>query len=135
MLHPDLAERDCEHCKKYLYDAHGNPVPTRAAQITGEDGDYRLREASSPPECRTPKGCPKGTPEKPNTLNFNNAMAFEHYQECKATSQWPDDSVVRRNAVLIREIEDYAKRIGHRMEYERTRQLLMSVKSDRKFLG
>lgn len=100
-------------------------MPTRAAEISGTDGEYRERDASSPPECRTPKGCPKGTPEKSKALSSSNQLAYQHYLECKATGQWPDDAIVRRNAAVIREVEDYAERLQKRLEFEQMKQLLI----------
>ena len=57
--------------------------------------------------CRDPRrGCPKGTPEEPRTLTPENEMCYQHYLECRAVRQWPDDSVVRRNAAIIRDVEE-----------------------------
>ena len=86
----------------------------------GRDGKPELRASydvrgvpTCPPVCRTEKGCPKGTPEKQRSLNPENQLCYEHYRECKAVGQFPDDPVVRRNAGLIRDVED---------RFERTRQ-------------
>ena len=57
--------------------------------------------------CRDPeRGCPKGTPEHPRTLLPENELAYEHYRECRAVGEFPDDAVVRRNAAIIRKVED-----------------------------
>ena len=35
-----------------------------------------------------------------------NELAYTHYLECKAVGSFPDDPIVRRNASLIRSVED-----------------------------
>jgi hypothetical protein len=42
------------------------------------------------------------------TLSDINRDAYRHYRECRATGNFPDDPIVRRNAALIREQEDQA---------------------------
>lgn len=126
LLHPEVAYRDCQHCLKFLYDDKGKPVPSREAEISGKDGKYRERDSSCPPECRTDKGCPKGTPEKPKTLTPENTQAWIHYRECKATNSFPDDPIVRRNATIIREIEEYADGLTDRLKHEQIKQLMMA---------
>jgi len=60
------------------------------------------------PPCRL-SGCPKGTPENSIELSQKNLQAWHHYQECRAVGNFPDDPIVRRNAALIKRIEDYYK--------------------------
>lgn len=108
LLHPEVATRDCGHCQKFLYDEQtGEPVLNRL-------DEQRERDAECPPLCRTKKGCPKGTPENPNTLTPDNEAAYQHYRECRAVGEFPDDPVVRRNAELIRDVED---RVQQQREY------------------
>lgn len=61
------------------------------------------------PPCRQPKGCAKGTPEKTVGLWPENVMCYEHYLECKAVGQFPDDAVIKRNAAVIRDVEEAAE--------------------------
>lgn len=122
LLHPEVATRDCQHCLKFLYDNKGDPLTTR--RHTDEEPDYMARDHSSPSECRSPKGCPKGTPENPKTLNERNWLAYEHYRECRAVGKFPDDAVVRRNAAVIRAVEDEVEAMHKRLEYEGLRNLL-----------
>ncbi|MGZ4988610.1 MAG: hypothetical protein ACXWBP_11225, partial [Limisphaerales bacterium] len=56
------------------------------------------------------RSCPKGTPEEPRNLNPDNEACVQHYRECRAVGNFPDDSVVRRNAAAIREVEDSVER-------------------------
>ena len=67
-----------------------------------------------------PIGCPKGTAEEPKVFSPQNWAAFQHYRECRATGQFPDDQIVRRNAALIRSEED-------RQERERQERILISL--------
>lgn len=115
LAHPAIAARSCEHCLKYQYDERtGEPESSRK-----KDGSFRLRIAECPAPCRAPgKGCPKGTPEQSKALNERNRDCYEHYLECKATGQFPDDSVVRRNAGVIRETEERYAEI-ERSKFER----------------
>lgn len=72
---------------------HGKPVP---------------RTCDVP--CDTSMGCPKGHYDQPKSLSERNQMAYQHYRECKAVNQFPEDYVVRRNAGLIAEVEDITDR-------------------------
>jgi hypothetical protein len=104
VLHPGLAMRDCGHCQQVLYDEEtGKPEMNRA-------GGERLRDASCPPPCRTSRGCKKGTPEHSLALSEQNLQAWLHYRECRAVGSFPDDAIVRHNAMLIREVEDAIER-------------------------
>lgn len=59
--------------------------------------------------CRTSVGCPKGTPEKSKELTQENKRVYEHYLECKATGNFPDDPLVRRHASIIMQTEKEAE--------------------------
>lgn len=109
LLHPMIAARDCGHCAKYFYDDDPQSaqfgMPRR--KHNGTD-DLRLRDSSCPPPCRTQRGCPNGTPEEPRRLTEQNQQAYDHYKECQAVGVFPDDSIVKRNAAIIRDAEDIA---------------------------
>jgi hypothetical protein len=98
---PRIAARSCESCLRWQYDEGTGEVAMRAGRKLPRRG---------PTPCRTPTGCPKGTPEAPKTLTLKNLMAYRHYQQCKATGQFPDDPIVRHNAGIIRQIEDAVER-------------------------
>lgn len=51
--------------------------------------------------CRATRGCPKGTPESPRSLNERNERAYWHYQMCRAVGRFPRDETVRQNAAII----------------------------------
>jgi len=107
LKYPEVAKRNCELCKKFLFDEETGEIKF------GRDGKVELRSyydfqgnATCPPMCQTRKGCPKGIPENQRSLNARNQLCYEFYLECKAVGQFPDEPVVRRNASIIREVED-----------------------------
>lgn len=84
----------------------------RDGETIEERATYDQPDGSSPcpPMCRRKEGCPKGTPENPNSLSPENERCYEHFRECKAVGQFPDDPIVRRNAAVIQEILDKYER-------------------------
>ncbi|WP_144979981.1 hypothetical protein [Gimesia aquarii] len=100
MFHPAVAFRDCNHCLKYIYDE-------KTGKPRERHGEYFERLQTVPAPCQR-GGCPKGTPENPKVLNCKNLLAYQHWKECKAVNQFPDDSIVRQNAAIIQEIHDLA---------------------------
>ena len=101
VLYPQFANRDCQHCLDHEYDEQTGIAKTF-------HGKPLKRHHKNPPLCKTPEGCPKGTPEKPNTLTLRNRKAYIHYLECKAVNDFPDDPIVRMNARLIQGVLDQA---------------------------
>lgn len=111
LLHAGIASRSCADCQKYLYYDRGS-----------EDFGARVERGGLP--VLRPKGvktpcewCPKIPPgEAPIPANAvelsdKNLLALIHYRECRATGDFPDDPIVRRNAALIRGAEDVAERV------------------------
>lgn len=45
------------------------------------------------------------TPLTAEDLSEKNWQAYQHYQECKAVGEFPDDDIVRRNAAIIARAE------------------------------
>jgi hypothetical protein len=43
-------------------------------------------------------------------LSAANLLAYEHYRTCRAVGAFPDDPIVRQNALLIRDVEDSLER-------------------------
>lgn len=100
LLHPQVASRDCSHCSRWLYDEETGEVTKRGGQPVERPG-------GSHPPCRyRGVGCPKGTPENSKALSQKNMAAYVHYKECQATGMFPDDPIVKRNAGVIRIVED-----------------------------
>lgn len=44
-------------------------------------------------------------------LDDRGYQAYQHYLECKAVGDFPDDPLVRANAAVIRQAEDLADRV------------------------
>ena len=103
ILHPEVAYRDCPDCEAFVYD-----------EKTGERLERQGQPVPRPKGTRAPcrlriNGCPKGTPESPKSLTEANWLAYEHYSQCRAVGQFPDDPIVRRNAAIIRQAVDAAE--------------------------
>jgi hypothetical protein len=103
LLHPQVARRDCNHCQLYQY----NEDTGRVEQWRGRP---LRRVRGQPPPCRTPQGCPKGSPEESRQLTRRNEQAYDHYLQCRATGRFPDDPLVARNAAIIRSAWDLLER-------------------------
>lgn len=93
---PKLASRSCEDCQRYWYNDKTGEV-----LVSNSTGEKELRPEGTVTMCRTSTGCLKGTPDNQKTLNRANKWALRHYQGCKSTGQFPDDEIVKKNAVII----------------------------------
>lgn len=91
---PYLTTLDCHTCKTYWMDPLTGKVAWRG-------GKPQLRPEGTELLCQTREGCPKGSPDAPKTLSEKNQQALRHYKECKATNRFPEDAIVKHNAVLI----------------------------------
>lgn len=91
---PKLAKRSCVDCKRFWFrESDGEIIRSNST------GEPMLREGMT--MCETEAGCLKGTPEKQKSLSKQNRWAYLHYQECKAIGSFPDDAIVRSNAMVI----------------------------------
>jgi len=101
LRHPQVAWRDCGDCQQHIYDHESGK------RNEDRNGLPIVRPKGTFAPCRYGKDrCAKGTPENSRELSPKNQQAWDRYQEWKATGQFPDDPIVRRNAGLIRQIED-----------------------------
>jgi hypothetical protein len=103
----------CEQCASWIYDDDWQ----RKKDAAGNDMP-RFQGMATP--CSS---CPKvvASAEQKRTLHFlqlrsmavelndRNRQAYKHYLECRAVGQFPDDAVVRQNAVIIRAEVDWAE--------------------------
>lgn len=116
LRHPEVAYRSCEHCQAWMYDHDSGEV------VTDRNGKPQPRPKETKPPCGYPgrwkdddhpqgSRCPKVSPESNSDLTPENQMAYQHYLECRAVNQFPDDAIVRRNAATIRQIEELVERI------------------------
>ena len=63
----------------------------------------RLRPPGTSTPCAT---CPKESPTAGKELTEQNWLAWNFDRECKAVNSWPNDPIVRRNAAIIRDVEE-----------------------------
>lgn len=95
ILNPRLDKRSCDDCQKWWYSEEtGQPVTAGGLPV------LRTTEALM---CQTETGCAAGLPDKQNRLTLHNREAWHHFQLCEATGTFPDDPIVRRNALVIRQ--------------------------------
>jgi hypothetical protein len=66
-------------------------------------------------------------------LSPKNEAAMRHYFECRAIGRFPDDEIVRRNAMIIRRLEDTANE--SRRDESEQRGLMMGLQLMRKSMG
>lgn len=45
-------------------------------------------------------------PSSAQELSEQNRMAYRHYMECKAVGEFPNDAIVRQNAMIISSVRD-----------------------------
>ncbi len=81
----------------------------------------RLRPKGTPLPCGKCPKIPLGEPPSPiyaQDLTEQNAQAYQHYLECRAVGQWPEDEIVRRNASFVRQVEDQVQqsRSGQKLD-------------------
>ncbi len=87
----------------YVYDE----TTGRPAEYPPHSGRLIVRPPDTHPPCRIRgAGCPKGTPENPRGLSAANQAAWRFDRECRAAGSFPDDPLVRRNAAIIRQVEE-----------------------------
>jgi len=101
LFHPEVAFRDCNHCLDYLYDE-------KTGKVKMFHGEAVERLPSVPAPCHC-KGCPKGTPEDQKVLSPKNFRAYQHWKECKAVGQFPNDGLVRFHASILQDLHDLAE--------------------------
>jgi hypothetical protein len=113
---------------KYVYDEASG----KAVEHPPHSGRLVPRPAGALPPCRIAGlGCPKGTPENPLSLSDVNSEAYRHYRECRATGNFPDDPIVRRNAALIRAQEDEAALRDRSRWFDQLRTILRRLQARR----
>lgn len=106
------AGRSCELCKQYLFSSDGR---IRLDGPHGLSGNPIPRHPSQPTPCRSCPKIPEGKkpcPENAIELTPENRQALEHYLECKAVGDFPDDpaGLVRRDAAIIGEVLETIER-------------------------
>lgn len=107
--HPEVAFRDCDHCKAFMYNHAEGTV------MLGRDGQPMPRPPRSKPPCEHTAGrpdevrariCAKIHPTAGMELSEQNRRAYRHWKECRAVGVFPDDPIVRSNAALLEDIHE-----------------------------
>ena len=111
LFHPEWS-RSCDGCEKWLFDDSG-PAPT-GQRIKRFGLPVSRPKGTVTPCIRCPK-IPEDAPAKSRRfaieMTMRSRQAYLHYLECRAVGVWPNDPIVRRNARIIRLIEDeYGRR-------------------------
>lgn len=92
MLNPEIAAIDCEHCKLFAYDLKtGKPYL---------NGTKFIPRSGKPPCATDSKACLKVKPGA-SDLTQVNRQVLQHYLECRAVGQFPEDAIVRQNATVL----------------------------------
>lgn len=112
LAHPEVSGRSCADCRQWCYQdsaerlsgkkmllANGQPMPRVVAD------SMPCRICPKIPRSSVPAGQQPG-PHHAVELTPQNLQAYWHYLECKAVGCFPADPIVRRNAALIRLVED-----------------------------
>ena len=103
LTHRNVAVRDCNHCKKWMYNEETGEVETHRGQPLERNGK---------PPCEIlvngKSGCPKGSPTAGIALSDKNLQAFIFHRQCKAVGFFPNDPIVIRNAGIIQSIVEAA---------------------------
>ena len=120
ILHPHVAAISCKKCSKFACNLKTGEYFKQGAKL--------IRRGPEGPPCKTdPKICPKGEPGK-SDLTRQNQQVLEHYFQCDAVNEWPDDDTVRLNARILKqtilEARELARRRAARSDIER---LTMSI--------
>lgn len=112
LLHPEVPS--CAECQQWLYN------PKNWTKIKRGTVECK-REPGEPTPCFVCPKIPSGMPATPETgmkfeLSLQNWLAWRHYCECQATGDFPKDGdgeldpVVKRNAGVIRMVEEQVRR-------------------------
>jgi hypothetical protein len=100
--HPHLANLSCEDCKKWVYD-----LTTGKPQLYG--GKLVAQHRTGPPCVQEPGICPKGSPGE-SDLTRQNERVVRHFEQCRATGDFPDDGHVHRHAAILEPLFRQAER-------------------------
>jgi len=104
-----VARLSCDDCARYWVRTEDWSVVRRPARF----GLPMLRPAGTVTPCvKCPKteNSPVRTREHAVELSEQNWQAYEFYLQCRAVGSFPEDPIVRRHAMLIRQVYDSFER-------------------------
>lgn len=108
---PEFAGRSCADCKRWLYRPDGSKMVRGRPQ---DGGLPMLRPQGQPTPCHECPKVPSDAPERTSAHAIEPSekswLAYQHYLECAAVGSFPDDPIVKRNARVIRQVEQMWER-------------------------
>lgn len=113
ILHPEVADRSCADCQRFLYDDTPDRMGPRSLRrdSTGKKTLPMYRPLNAGTPCHQ---CPKTpTKQRADAVEITPRVwyAYQHYRECLAVGNFPDDALVREQAAVFRDIEDERDRL------------------------
>jgi len=100
--HPQLAMLPCSECQQWVHDL-------KTGKPTLYGGQKVKQHPSGPPCVQEPGICPKGKPGE-SDLTDQNERVWQHFRQCRATGEFPDDGIVKRHAAILEPIVAGAER-------------------------
>ena len=100
LTHPEIPT--CADCQTWTYRTNWERVTRGGLPVRRDPGERT-------PCHKCPKGREDGQPHPEKDLTDASWQAYQHYRECQAVGQFPDDPLVRRDAALIRSAEQMAE--------------------------
>lgn len=114
-MHPNVAARSCSDCVAWMYDDRGGQF---GKLITRRDGSKIPRGKGATP-CRFCPKIPAGAEPRPENaieMDEQGHQTVAFYRECRAVGEFPGDAIVRRNAAIIRDVEDLVEKVERRKD-------------------
>lgn len=113
LANPEVAYRSCEDCRKWMYNHETGDLVMRNGEPVLRVKGVKLpceMSVGQPFDVRQ-RACAKVAPDAGLELSEKNLQAYQHYRECKAVGEFPDDPIVRQNAATISEIIENHKEL------------------------
>ena len=95
LMHPEVANRSCEDCARWLYDE-------KTGKRLERNNQGLARPAGTPTPCWN---CPKKSPQEAKTIELSrkNMTAYDYYSMARAPlgDRLPADAITLRNHAII----------------------------------
>lgn len=108
LFHPKVSKLSCDDCTRFL--TVDFEIVRRPA-FTGNPEPRPVMKGGQlyPTPCHKCPKIPKDSPKERKyayEISSKNLQAYFHYLECRAVGSFPEDPIVRRNATIIRGVQD-----------------------------
>lgn len=133
-LHPDIANRDCNHCREFVYIDDPSDKVRYGKLLRQPGGEPQRRPPGSNPPCMNERiGCVKGRWDEQRVLTEQNRDAWLFYRPLIAAGCIPDEPLAREVAAAIIEAETMVERAQNRKAItESMEALVMALASVRR---